>query len=333
MLISIIVPVYNIENYISRCMDSVLSQTHKDLEVITVNDGSTDHSPDILDKYAIKDSRVKVIHKENGGVTSARMRGIREAHGEWIGFVDGDDYVEPDMFEKLLNNALQYNAQISHCGYQMVFPSRVDYYYNTGRIVQQSNREALKDLLVGSYEPCLCNKLFHNSLFHKLLQEDLLDQSIRINEDLLMNFYLFNEAEQTVFEDICPYHYMVRKGSAATSKVKPYKLRDPGRVRRILMEETNNDPELYAFCLQSYIILLTRISTKSLHRQTKEIKDCIYEARHELRVWLPKAKQIHACSNRQAFLSTWAAVWPGSYHVVRHLYGEVSGANHKYDIK
>ena len=132
-VVSIIIPAYNIENYIEKTLDSVLDQTYDSLEIIVVNDGSKDNTAAIIDSYAQKDNRIKVIHKENGGVTSARLAGIAAATGDYIGFVDGDDYIEPNMFELLVNNAINYNADISHCGYQMVFPNRTDYYYSTGK--------------------------------------------------------------------------------------------------------------------------------------------------------------------------------------------------------
>ena len=111
--ISIIIPAYNIEQYIGATLDSVLAQSYSNLEVIVVDDGSRDGTGNVIDRYAQKDHRIIAIHKENGGVTSARLRGVAEASGEWIGFVDGDDYIEPQMYERLLENALKYNADIS----------------------------------------------------------------------------------------------------------------------------------------------------------------------------------------------------------------------------
>lgn len=99
MLISVIVPVYNVENYLCKCVDSIINQTYNNLEIILVDDGSTDGSASICDEYVLKDSRVKVIHKENGGVSSARNIGIAEASGEYICFVDSDDWLELDYFE------------------------------------------------------------------------------------------------------------------------------------------------------------------------------------------------------------------------------------------
>ena len=331
-LISVIVPVYNIAPYLQQSMHSVLNQTYRNLEVIAVDDGSTDDSFEVLREIASKDGRIHVIHQENGGVTSARLHGVREASGEWIGFVDGDDYIEPEMYQRLLDNAMHYDVQISHCGYQMVFPSRVDYYYNTGSLLQQNNREALKGLLGGSFEPGLWNKLFHKSLFHSLLHENRMDTSIRINEDLLMNFYLFRTAERSVFEDFCPYHYMVRKGSAATSDIKPYKLRDPGTVRRILMEETKNDRELYSLCFASYLTCLVQAATLRLKGQPEETAACISEARRELKSRLSECKSMENCSARFKLQTYWAAAWPESYRLVHYLYGEITGVNHKYDV-
>ena len=129
--ISIIVPAYNIAAWLPRCLDSILGQTYQNLEVIVVDDGSTDHTGDILERYAAMDARIRPLRKANGGVTSARLEGIRYADGEWIGFVDGDDEIEPDMYERLMGNALKYSADISHCGYQMVFSDgRINYFIN-----------------------------------------------------------------------------------------------------------------------------------------------------------------------------------------------------------
>lgn len=238
-LISVIVPVYNVADDLPRCLDSILAQMHPSIEVIAVDDGSTDASGTILDDYAARYPAIHVIHQANGGVTSARLHGVREASGEWIGFVDGDDEIEPDMYERLLNNALKYDAQISHCGYRMCFPDgRVNFFHNTGHLAQQDKTTALKELLSGSrIEPGLCNKLFHKTLLHSLFHGDAVPTDIKINEDLLMNYRLFSAAEQTVFEDWCPYHYIVRSTSASRAKLNPHKIYDPIRVKEIIRRD------------------------------------------------------------------------------------------------
>ena len=243
--ISVIVPVYQIERFVKKTIESIRQQTYQDVEIILIDDGSTDCSGEILDYFAERDNRVNVIHKCNGGVTEARLRGIDVAVGDWIGFVDGDDYIEPSMYEILINNAMQYHADISHCGYQMVFPSRVDYYYNTKRIIIQNHHQGLKDLLSGEYvEPGLWNKLIKSEIVKSAIAYNQIDTSIKINEDLLMNYYFFNIATRSVYQDLCLYHYILRKGSAATSGVSPSKLYDPVKVQQVLLSEVKDDHEL-----------------------------------------------------------------------------------------
>ena len=148
-MISVIVPAYNVEKTIKRTLDSILKQTYSELEVVVIDDGSTDHTGKIIDWYQKKyPKKIRVFHVPNEGVTAARMRGVRAAKGTWIGFVDGDDEIDPDMYEKLLKNALKYHADISHCGYQMQFSDgRIHYFYNTGILVKQEKTEGVKELL------------------------------------------------------------------------------------------------------------------------------------------------------------------------------------------
>lgn len=243
-MISVIVPAYNLESYIGRALDSILEQTHPDLEVIVVNDGSSDGTGKIIDDYAARyPQRVIPVHIPNGGVTAARLRGLREASGEWIGFVDGDDEIEPDMYAQLLENAHKYRADISHCGYQMVFADgRVNYFHNTGRIVEQDRERGIRDLLEGTLvEPGLCNKLYRKKLFDGL--EKWIDPDIRINEDLLMNYYLFSGARRSVWEDFCPYHYIVRSTSASRSKLNEHRIYDPLRVKEQILKNIPQELE------------------------------------------------------------------------------------------
>lgn len=128
--ISIIVPVYKVEPYLRKCLDSILAQTFTNFEVILVDDGSPDNSGKICDEYAIKDSRVRVIHKENGGLSSARNAGIDIAQGKYLGFVDSDDYIAEDMYEVLYENLKFYDADISSVE---IIPFRDDKYENTSK--------------------------------------------------------------------------------------------------------------------------------------------------------------------------------------------------------
>lgn len=118
--ISIIIPVYNVAKYLPECLESILNQTFQDFEVICVNDGSKDNSLEILEEYGKKDNRIKIITKENGGAGSARNKGLEFAEGKYIQFLDGDDYFEPQMLEKLYNLAKEYKAEISVCSSRKV---------------------------------------------------------------------------------------------------------------------------------------------------------------------------------------------------------------------
>lgn len=332
-LISVIIPAYNIENYIAKTLDSVLAQTHRALEIIVVDDGSKDGTGAVLDAYALRDCRIKVIHNENGGVSSARLRGVAEATGAWIGFVDGDDYVDPEMYARLLENAQKHDAQISHCGYKMVFPSgKIDYYYNSGKLVVQAGQQGCTDLLDGGFvEPGLVNKLYRKELFEGL--NDWLDTSIRINEDLLMNFYLFRQAGMAVFEDICPYHYVLRKGSAATSKVNDHKLRDPLKVQKRIYAETKDVLAWNRIAERRMMYLLVGSSTMGLGDQKDLIRPFRKEARKELRQRLVPALKGSACDRRLKIMVLWAALWPASYGWVHRVYARLTGVDKKYSVE
>lgn len=328
-LVSVIIPAYNIEEYLPRCLDSILAQTYKNLKVLVVNDGSGDDTGAVADAYAAKDSRVKVIHKENGGVTSARLRGVSEAKGEYIVFVDGDDYVEPEMLGKLLENAEIYGADISHCGYRMVFPDRVEWYYNTNKITRQPGKQGLYDLLEGSFvEPGLVCKLYRRELFDGL--DEWMDSSVRINEDLLMNCFLFRKAEMAVHEDFCPYHYILRQGSTMISRFNEYKLKDPLRVVDILLQQETNS-RAREILENRLVYQLIGGATQELGEHKNLVRPWRKECRKRLREMVP-LRDAHF-PERIKIMALWAAVWPWSYSVVHKLYARIRGTDKKYEVK
>lgn len=330
--ISVIVPAYNIESYIENAVASICAQTYRNLEIILVNDGSSDNTPILLDELEKRDNRIKVIHKENGGVTRARLCGVEAATGEWIGFVDGDDYIEPQMYEMLLDNAKKYQADISHCGYQMVFPSRVDMYYGTGRVVEQDTKTGLKDLLEGYFvEPGLCNKLFNKNLFKCLLCDSKMDFSIKNTEDLLMNYYLFCESKKAVFEDQCPYYYMVRKGSAATGAVNLNRLQDPLKVLRVMEKETSNDHELQLIVKRRIVAQLIRLSTLDAGSQRDMIVKFRTKARKELRMMIPEVLKGDY-STKQKAMCIGAAYMSSLYRLIYKCYQKITGIDKKYEV-
>lgn len=315
-LISIIVPVYDLEKELPRCLDSILAQTHKNIEIIVVDDGSHDGSAEVIKRYAAADERVKPFFQANGGVTSARLHGVQEASGKWIGFVDGDDEIEPDMYERLLNNALTHHAQISHCGYQMVFPDgRINYFHNTGYLAQQDRITALCELLSGSrIEPGLCNKLFHKTLFHSLLHGEAVPRDIKINEDLLINFFLFSAAEQAVFEDWCPYHYIVRSTSASRAKLNTHKIYDPIRVKEIIRQSAAED--LRSDAQQAY--LNTCINTcHTLMFAGAEHRDDLQKVRSLLK---QEKQSFHLLGKKRALMARMIVGAPTIYKPIYGIY-------------
>lgn len=165
--ISIIVPVYNVEDYLPRCLNSILKQTIQEIEIILINDGSTDSSGDICDQFALKDSRITVIHQKNGGLPAARNEGIAHASGDYIGFIDSDDYIEADMYEKLYRACTQNNAKISMCGRHDVAPDgRKKATFTLKEPQIWSSKEAIRRILLWeNIDSSACDKLFARAFF------------------------------------------------------------------------------------------------------------------------------------------------------------------------
>lgn len=243
-IITIIVPAYNVEQYIERCITSILRQTYRCLEVIAIDDGSSDATGTILDALAQKDSRLIVVHQANAGLVMVREKGIALASGGYVGFVDGDDAVDPDMYERLLNNLLETNADISHCGLCVYWDDNtIEPHYGTGKKMVQSSAEALRDLLQGKiFDSSLCNKLYRR----ELLADSCLDVSIQSNEDLLRNFVLFSRANAIVYEDFCGYQYWSRRNSMSNDSHVVRRAQQIIRARKCIADHASDDIKTYA---------------------------------------------------------------------------------------
>lgn len=331
--ISVIVPAYNIEEYLGRCLESILAQTYTNIEVIVVDDGSKDNTLKVAQQFEKDDNRVKVISKANEGVTVARLTGVKAATGQWIGFVDGDDFIDPEMYENLLLNAHKYSADISHCGYKMVFPSRIDYYYNTGRLVQQNNHQGLVDLLEGKFvEPALVNKLYSFKLLTNMINEGELDCSIKNNEDLLMNYLLFKRSDKSVYEDKCFYHYILRKGSAATSNVNEQKLKDPLKVLKAIKADCIDDENLQRIINARISANLIGAATLNIKSNPSLLKPYRKQARKELKELRPVIMKGSFSKSRK-IATAWASLWPWSYYFVHSIYAKFKGIDKKFEVK
>lgn len=216
--ISIIVPVYNCEKYISNCINSILEQSFKDFELILVDDGSSDRSFEICESFAKKDNRVRAIHQPNSGVSRARNRGLDEAKGEYIGFVDGDDCVDKEMYKRLYKNLADNNADISICGIvnyfvkkdgttEKVRQSQVDGFWIFSG--EQALKEALQSRL---YSVNPVNKLFKRELFDKLRYPEG-----KISEDAFLIPVVISKAGKVVDDSKPMYYYLRRENSITTS--------------------------------------------------------------------------------------------------------------------
>lgn len=323
-LVSVIIPAYNIEDYIGRCLDSIISQTYKNLEIIVVDDGSRDRTGEILDDYVKKDPRMKVVHKKNGGVSSARNTGIDIAEGDYIGFVDGDDRIDPKLFETLVKLINEENADIAHCGYQMVFPDRVDYYYNTGKRVIQTKEQGLKDLLAGEMiEPALYNKLYKRELFENVR----LNESLKINEDLDANYRLFKKSQKSIYYDLPLYSYMIRKNSATGSNTVIRKNEDSLKVLEQIKNDCKSEKEIYSIAYRRYVYLLMAICRMDIDQITyqKSKRDIL---KKEL-----KTKDFKQYISSKLKIMSWLSCYfPAIIKLIYKAYDLKTGTSKKYKV-
>lgn len=216
--ISIIVPVYNIEEYLPRCIESILRQTYTNLQLVLVDDGSKDRSGALCDEYAKKDSRILVVHKENGGSSSARNRGIEVATGEYLGFVDSDDYVEPDMYGKMVTAILE-----NGCNIVQVARDEKDERGNKlpdickmpETVTTYSSEDFLRELLLHKGDCSFCTKLLKRDLFF----ENKFPVGT-LNEDFHLIVKMLKQGEKIVSLPYCGYHVFYRIGSNTRKKDK-----------------------------------------------------------------------------------------------------------------
>lgn len=208
--ISIIVPVYNTENYLVECVESILNQSYENIELILINDGSTDSSGKICDDYSKIDCRVKVMHKPNGGQSSARNCGLDLATGSYIGFVDSDDWIKIDMYEKLMTKAIETNSEVVACNISlMTRKGKFKNYSNADRDYEFDKISAMKEIFRNEYltfSPC--NKLYRKGLFNNLR----FDEKI-ILEDKDISYQLIDKCDSVFYLNEPLYYYRYNPGS------------------------------------------------------------------------------------------------------------------------
>ena len=208
--ISIIVPVYKVEPYLDKCVSSIVNQTYKNLEIILVDDGSPDNCPAMCDAWAEKDSRIRVIHKTNGGLSDARNAGMTVATGELMAFVDSDDWIAPDMYEYLYQRLTEDNSDIAACGVQMVWenktPSRM--LTRDGNCVL-NQEEAMRAIIEESW---LKQPVWYK-LYKTALVRDILFPKGKCHEDVFWSYQAVGKAKKVSISDYIGYYYLQRGGS------------------------------------------------------------------------------------------------------------------------
>lgn len=213
--VSIIIPIYNTEQYLRQCLDSVIAQTLNEIEIICVDDGSTDKCPQIIDEYAEKDSRIKVIHKENGGLVSARKAGVEEATGLYTGYVDSDDWIEADMYEKLYTAAMKYHADIVASGY-ILEGNYTTFHFDTVQagLYQNDNLLYLREHTIYCHEKkevglraTLCSKLFLTDQLRRIQKR--IPEEITMSEDKVCLLEFILECSSVYVMKEAYYHYRI----------------------------------------------------------------------------------------------------------------------------
>ena len=212
--ISIIVPVYNVEAYLERCVESILKQTYTNLEILLVNDGSTDKSGELCDKLALRDHRIRVIHKENGGLSDARNRGIDEASSNLIGFIDSDDYIDEDMYETLYRQMVASKADLSMCGHYDVYHQIPEKQVAKIKTWELMPEEAIKMVM----EAKILSVTAVNKLYKKALFEQLRFRIGKIAEDAFIMVDLIHQCSKIVATNEKKYYYVHRENSITTQK-------------------------------------------------------------------------------------------------------------------
>lgn len=231
-LISVVIPVYNIENYLERCLKSVTEQTYQKLQIILVDDGSTDNSLQLCNQWQEKDGRIEVYHKQNGGVSSARNLGIGKAIGEWIIFVDGDDWLEPDMLWKMYKSVVETESDVAICSFVLEYGSskEINSVFKSegfsGIITGQSAVESLINRrLPYNVTNSPCNKLFRR----KMIRENHISFPVNrvMAEDMLFAVKALLEVRRCVLLPDALYHYdLSREGSACSNRDSLKSVRD-----------------------------------------------------------------------------------------------------------
>ena len=270
-LISVIVPIYNVEKYLSKCIDSILSQTLTNIEVILVNDGSTDNCGNIIENYKAKDTRVVTIHKKNGGQSSARNMGLDIARGKYIGFVDSDDWIDKDMYENLYKSVQLFNADIGVCGRKAYsVDDRLEMVLEVKDKIFDFNNIDKWDYIIKylfyKHTVSSCNKIYRADIIYKY---NIVFDDVRYvgSEDALFNYKIICHANRITAINKFGYNGLARTGSTTRSYNKGYMQRTSNLINcmdKYSIDSNNEELAKYslpAFALFFYQWNISQIKT------------------------------------------------------------------------
>ena len=242
--ISIVVPIYNVEKQVKRAIDSIINQSFTDLEIILVNDGSTDNSGQICDDYKRMDGRIKVIHKKNGGLSSARNAGIEESTSPFIGFIDGDDFINESMYEILHNAIINENSDITSCNYVVVLEKETNHINNrtakNPALKSFNNKQALEVMLKDDeIHRSACNKLYKKSLFEGIrFPEGIL------YEDTFTIFEIYAKSNKATHVEFDGYYYLLNHQSITRQSFNPKHFDAVYEIKKVVSALENLHPDL-----------------------------------------------------------------------------------------
>ncbi|KAB7671695.1 glycosyltransferase [Bacillus sp. B1-b2] len=284
-IISIIVPIYNVEDYLKRCLDSIIGQTYKSLEIILVNDGSTDSSGELCDIYKNKDTRIKVIHKNNGGISSTRNAGLEAASGKYIGFIDSDDWIDSDMYQSLHECLVNSNSDISICGVKEVRNNSIIKSNQVEEIVTLSSQEAIKLLI----EDKKVKSFTWNKLYRREVFKNIYFPEGKKYEDIYLMHTIFKNAATITLLNEEKYYYMRRDDSITNEKTieNKYDYYNAYLKRLNDLRADFNDylPQLYQPILNLALnILSTSLKEKDIQR---DIADFLEKNAKEISMVMP----------------------------------------------
>lgn len=320
-LLSIIVAVYNIEEYVEKCVNSLLQQTYSNLEIILVDDGSKDSSGQICEKLATQDERVIVIHQTNGGLSAARNTGIGVAKGDYLAFVDGDDWVDTNMYELMMNAAVQFNAELVACRYRCIYADQV-IDRTTNRVLLFEGTEMLKSYLEEK-DDCVIQHAAWNKLYKSSLVGDDRFPVGKLYEDVVFSSKMLSQITHGVYLDCAKYNYVInRPGSIMAQGMNPRMFTDllPAYLEKeeLLLQETDKS----LVVLHRYHYLKKLISwyrqiegqKKNMDRsQYYQWKNVILEVFHKHKNSMEEIYKCHLCGKNDMIKFKFFITCPGFY--------------------